>query len=151
MLIYIITIILHHNIQFMMILKKRSFHYSFLPLRLLSSPMDRFMSFHFINLCDSLKRMKSAKKVSVAQLCPTLCDPMDCSPPDSSVCEILQTKILEWVAIPFTRGSSQPRDRTQISCIADGLPSVSSSLVNFISIYFINFCDQSQESIFAQR
>ena len=83
--------------------------------------MDCFISFHFINLCDSLKRMKSEKKVSVAQLCPTLCDPMDCSPAlDSSVCEILQARILEWVAIPFTRGSSQPRDRTQIYCIADG-------------------------------
>ena len=85
MLIYIITIILHHNIQFMMIFKKHYFHYSFLPLQLLSSPVDSFMSFHFINLCDSLKRMKSGKKVSVAQLCLTLCDPMDCSPPGSSV------------------------------------------------------------------
>ena len=67
MLIYIITIILHHNIQFMMILKNRSFHYSFLPLQLLSSPMVNFMSFHFINLCDSLKRMKSEKKKSVSR------------------------------------------------------------------------------------
>ena len=45
-------------------------------------------------------------KVIVAQLCLTLCDPMDCSPPGSSVCGILQAKILEWVAIPFSRGSS---------------------------------------------
>ena len=43
----------------------------------------------------------------------TLCDPIDCSPPDSSVHRILQARILEWVAIP-----SQPRDRTQVSCIA---------------------------------
>ena len=42
--------------------------------------------------------------------CLTLCDPMDCSPPGSSVCGILQERILEWVAIPFSRGSSQPRD-----------------------------------------
>ena len=48
-------------------------------------------------------------KVLVAQSCLTLCDPMDCSPPGSSVLEILQT-ILEWVTIPFSRGSSQPRD-----------------------------------------
>ena len=40
----------------------------------------------------------------VAQLCPTLCDPLDCSPPDSSVHGILQARILEWVAIPFSRG-----------------------------------------------
>ena len=56
--------------------------------------------------------------VSVAQSRPTLCDPMDCSPPDSSVHGILQTRILEWVTIPFSRGSSQPRDQTQVSCIA---------------------------------
>ena len=46
----------------------------------------------------------------VAQSCPTLCDPMDCSPPGSSVHGILQARILEWVAFPFSRGSSQPRD-----------------------------------------
>ena len=57
----------------------------------------------------------------VTQLWPTLCDPMDCSPPGSSVHEIFQVRILEWVAISFSRGSSQPRDRTQVSCIA-GLP-----------------------------
>ena len=44
--------------------------------------------------------------VLVTQSCPTLCDPMDCSPPDSSVHGILQARILEWVAIPFSRGSS---------------------------------------------
>ena len=49
------------------------------------------------------------------QLCLTLCDPMDCSPPDSSVHGILQTRILEWVAVPSSRGSSQPRHRTRIS------------------------------------
>ena len=42
----------------------------------------------------------------VAQSCPTLCDPMDCSPPCSSVHGILQARILEWVAISFSRGSS---------------------------------------------
>ena len=54
----------------------------------------------------------------VAQSCPTLCDPMDCSPPGSSIHGILQARILEWVAISFSRGSSQPRDQTQVSCIA---------------------------------
>ena len=54
----------------------------------------------------------------VAQSCLTLCDPMDCSPPGSSVHGILQARILEWVAIPFSRGSSQPRGQTQVSCIA---------------------------------
>ena len=54
------------------------------------------------------------RKVKVAQSCPTLCDPMD-----YAVHEILQERILEWVAFPFSRGSSQHRDQTQDSCIAD--------------------------------
>ena len=56
-------------------------------------------------------------EVLVAQLHATLCDPMDCGPAGSSVPGILQTRILEWVAILFSRGSSQPRDRTHISSI----------------------------------
>ena len=52
------------------------------------------------------------------QSCPTLCDPMDCSPPGSSVYGIFQARVLEWVAISFSRGSSQPRDRTQVPCTA---------------------------------
>ena len=54
----------------------------------------------------------------VAQSCPTLCDPMDCSPTDSSIHGIPQARILEWGAISFSRGSSRPRDRTQVACIA---------------------------------
>ena len=54
--------------------------------------------------------------VLVAQSSLTLCDPMDCSPPSSSVHEIFQARILDWVAISFSRGSSQPRDQTQVSC-----------------------------------
>ena len=50
--------------------------------------------------------------------CVQLCDPVDCSPPGSSVRGILQARILEWVAISFSRGSSQPADRTWVSCIA---------------------------------
>ena len=57
-------------------------------------------------------------KVLVTHLCPTLCDPMNCSLPGSSVHGILQARRLEWVAIPFSRGSSQPNDGTQVSCIA---------------------------------
>ena len=54
----------------------------------------------------------------VAQLYLTLCDPMDCSLPGSSVHGILQARILEWAAMPFSRGSSWPRDRTRVSWIA---------------------------------
>ena len=60
--------------------------------------------------------------VYVTQLCPTLCDPMGCSLPGSSVHRILQARILETVAISFSRGSSQPRDQTQVSCIAGSFP-----------------------------
>ena len=51
-------------------------------------------------------------KVKAAQLCPTLSDPMNCSLPGSSVHGILQARILEWVAMPFFRGSSHPRSPT---------------------------------------
>ena len=56
--------------------------------------------------------------VLVTQSCLTLCDPMNYSPPGSSALGIFQERILEWVAMPSSRGSSQPRDRTQVSCIA---------------------------------
>ena len=55
----------------------------------------------------------------VAQLCPTLCDPMDCSLPGSSLHGIFQAIVLEWIAISFSRGSSQSRDRTRVSRIVD--------------------------------
>ena len=56
--------------------------------------------------------------VLVAESWPTLYDPMDCSPQDTSVSGILQERILEWVAIPFYRGSSPRRDRTWVSTFA---------------------------------
>ena len=61
--------------------------------------------------------------VLVAQSCPALCDPMDCTSQNSPVHGILQARILEWAAILFSRGSSQPRDRTQSPTLqADSLP-----------------------------
>ena len=53
-----------------------------------------------------------------SQSCLTPCDSMDCSPPGSSVHGILQARILEWVALSFSRGSSWPRDRTHVSCVS---------------------------------
>ena len=58
-----------------------------------------------------------ASNVVVTQWCPTLWDPMDCSPPSSSVHGILQVRILEWVAFSFSR-RSRTKDRTRVSCIA---------------------------------
>ena len=59
-------------------------------------------------------------KVLVAQSCPTLRNRMDCSPPDSSVHGILQARMLEWGAIPFSRGSSRSWDQTEVTCMAGG-------------------------------
>ena len=63
----------------------------------------------WLSLCAGYIRLE-VKWVKVALSCPTLCDPMD-----YTVCGILQARILEWVAFPFSRQSSQPRDQTQIS------------------------------------
>ena len=87
--------------------------------------------------CDNLRKnvstegsgclqFKSSKRmcVFVTQSCPTLCNPMESSPPSSSVRGILQARILEWIDILFSRGSSWAWDQTQVSCIeASFLPS----------------------------
>ena len=65
--------------------------------------------------CCSERKFES----EVAQLCPTLCDPIDCSLPGSSVHGIFQAIVLEWIAISFSRGSSQPRAWTRVSCMVD--------------------------------
>ena len=59
-----------------------------------------------------------SEKSDATQSCPTLCDPMDYSPPGFSVHGIFQARVLEWVAISFSRGSSWPRDQTWVSRIA---------------------------------
>ena len=74
----------------------------------LTEPLRRRKANHFILLC----------LVLVTQSCPTLHYHMDYSPPGSSVCEILQARILEWVAISFSRGSSWLRDQPHVSCVS---------------------------------
>ena len=60
----------------------------------------------------------------ITQSCPTLCDPMDCSLSGSSIHGIFQARVLEWIAISFSRGSSRPRNRTRSPALqADALPS----------------------------
>ena len=72
---------------------------------------------------QSLGWEDSLEEVKVTQSCPTLCDPMDCSLPGSSVHGILQARILEWAAFPFSRGSAQPRIETRSPTLqADSLP-----------------------------
>ena len=81
--------------------------------------------------------------VLVTQSCLTLCDPMDCNPPGSSVCGILQARILEWAASPFSRRSSQPRDWTQVSYIVGRfLLSESPGKTCLVYIYFKLFVIQ---------
>ena len=71
--------------------------------------LESFLVYFDISMCSHTSEVK------VAQSCPTFCDPMD-----YTVHGILQARILEWVAFPFSRGSFQPRHRTQVSHIAGG-------------------------------
>ena len=81
---------------------------------MLSRSLSRAIS--FLDYFSNITVIYSLKvKVKIIQSSPTFCNPMD-----YTVHEILQARILEWVAIPFSRGSSQPRDQTQVSCIAGG-------------------------------
>ena len=76
------------------------------------------------------------KKMLVAQSCPILCNLVDCSTPGSSMHGISQARILEWVTISFSGGSSQPRSRSQVSCIAG----------RFFTVWVTR--DKNQRSIF---
>ena len=93
-------------------------------------------------------------KVLVAQSCVTLCSPMDCSPPGSSVHGILQARILESVAIPFSRGFSGSRDQTQVSHIAGRLFTIwahQGSPQSLLAISVINSTWQAQTGNFVRR
>ena len=70
------------------------------------------VGYHFLLQC---MKVKSEKEVT--QSCLTLSDPMDCSLPGSSVRGIFQARVLEWIAISFSRGLSRPRNRTRVSHI----------------------------------
>ena len=74
-----------------------------------------------LNISFQLGRA-SSDHCLIAKSCPTFCDPVDCSPPGSSVHGISQARVLEWGAISLSRESSQPRDRTHISCISRWIP-----------------------------
>ena len=92
-----------------------------IPWRRKWQPAPVFLpgKFHAQQPRCTLLRICIHKVVSeVAQLCPTLCNLLDCSLPGSSIHGIFWAGVLEWVAIPFSRGSSWPRDQTLVSCIA---------------------------------
>ena len=95
-------------------------------------PMHALVSLVFF--LPSVLFLRSENHVLPAQSCPTLWDPMDCSPPGSSVCGILRARILEWIAIPFSKGSSRPRDRNRVSCIAHFLLSEMQTIVPVLNL-----------------
>ena len=72
-----------------------------------------YSAFFIVELSHPYTTAGKTVKVKVKS-CPTLCDPVDCNPPGSSIHGILQARILEWVAISFSRGSSQPRDQSGV-------------------------------------
>ena len=90
--------------------------------------LEKFMGLLLARLWEIWSIAGYIRKISCmcAQLSPTLCNPMDCSPPDPFGPWNFPARILEWVAIYFSRGSSQPRDLTCISCLlywqVDSLP-----------------------------
>ena len=79
------------------------------------TPLSCFIFSRIISISSHLFQEVILESVKVSQSCPTLCDPMN-----YTVHGILQARILQWAAFPFSRGSSQPRDRTQVSHIASG-------------------------------
>ena len=91
-----------------------------------------------------LQMFVSIKPTSeVAQSCPTLCDPMDCNLPGSSIHGIFQAKVLEWVAIFFFRESSWPRDWTQVSRIRFTVWAISEVIIYWVAILFMNLLPKS--------
>ena len=86
---------------------------SALPLSLVSSHLPHHTNTRPLSSC-----VRGPCWSVCVQSCPTLCDPKDCSPPGSSDHGIFQARILEWVTVSFSRGSSQTRSRTHISCTA---------------------------------
>ena len=100
--------------------KKNSLLYSpvfWLFLCFVLPDIARFYHFLFEEILSAI--FKGENESEVDQSCPTLCSPMDCSLPGSSVHGIFQAIVLEWIAISFSRGSSQPRSQTPVSRIVD--------------------------------
>ena len=153
MLIYIITIILHHNIQFMMILKNRSFithSCRYNCCHPLWSILCHFILLIYVTVSRGWKvKKKKCQSLSCIWIFAT---PWTIASQAPLSMEFSRQEY--WSGLPFPSPGDLPHPGIELRSPAlqmDSLPSVSSSMVNFISIYFINFCDQSQESTFPQR
>ena len=93
------------------------------------------MSYRYTGWYPHFWHFVSTVLCSVAQSCPALCGPMDCSPPGSSVHGVSQARILEWVAVSYSRGSSRPRDWTRVSCV----PCVGGWILDH-ECYLVRYC-----------
>ena len=91
----------------------------FVPYIVYIQNWHRYQIYKSIELIFTLLSTSSSLCMCMLS-CQTLCSPMDCSPPVSFVHGILQARVLEWVGILFSRGSSWPRNRMRISCITSG-------------------------------
>ena len=106
---------------------------------------------HGLNIFDVFQSIAVCCAQSL-ELCPTLCNSTDHCPTGFSVCGIIPARILEWVAIPYSRRSSQPRDRTYISCISGGLfpaepPGKPFSPLQLLSLLILSrFCQESSST-----
>ena len=99
----------HFLLQGMFLIQRLNPHTSF---------QQRVFRYVFLFGDPKIRVCVCVRKCTCAQSHPTLCNPMDCSPPGSCVHGISQAKTLEWVAISFSRGSFHPRDQTHVSCIS---------------------------------
>ena len=83
-----------------------------------SSTIKKKKKQYYLDTCLLYSLNAAAAAAKSLQSCPTLCDPINSSPPGFPVPGILQARTLEWVAMPSSRGYSRPRDQTQVSCIS---------------------------------
>ena len=102
------------NLQFYLLTPKAAFHVN---AYLKQSPQLGEEGVTSYTATISKESSLRSQKVLVAQSCLTLCNLTGCNPPGFSFYGILQGRILQWVAIPFSRGSSRPKDQSQVSCI----------------------------------
>ena len=110
--VWLISLANPHILNINNFTNKNDFSHPFVVISKLSSSIQR-QSWFTCNYC-----LWSHACAKLLQLCPTLCDPMECSLPGSSAHVISQARILEWVAISSSRGSSWPRDQTHVSYIS---------------------------------
>ena len=101
--------VFNFNLNFQFLIRmNHNFFFNFDLIFLLERKYDKScLNKQFVCVCGKL-----------LQLCLTLCDPMGCNMPGFPVYRILQARILEWVAMPSSRGSSHPSDRTRVSCVS---------------------------------